>query len=85
MNTWSATRWIARIAREYGMLVGGENPGYGLPASLDWFYNDLSATGEMAIALAQARSCGFSVFYWAHDTNLWIGTVPFATYAAMIK
>jgi hypothetical protein len=85
MNTWSATRWIARIAREYGMLVGGENPGYGLPASLDWFYNDLSATGEMAIALSQARSCGFSVFYWAHDTNLWLGTVPFATYAAMIK
>jgi hypothetical protein len=39
----------------------------------------------MAIALAQARSCGFSVFYWAHDTNLWIGTVPFATYVAMIK
>jgi hypothetical protein len=85
MDSWSATRWIARVAKEYGMLIGGENPGYGLPASLDWFYTDISATGEMAVALAQARSCGFSVFYWAHDTDLWTGTVPFATYAAMIK
>jgi len=84
MDSWSATRWIARIANAYGMLVGGENPGYAQPASLDTFYTDVSATGEMAAALAQARSCGFTVFYWAHDTNLWSDIVPFATYASMI-
>jgi hypothetical protein len=84
MDSWSATRWIARIANQYGMLVGGENPGYHEPASLDTFYTDAAATGEMAAALAQARACGFTVFYWAHDTNLWRGVVPFTTYAAMI-
>jgi hypothetical protein len=84
MDSWSATRWIARIANQYGMLVGGVNPGYGQPASLDTFYTDAAATGEMAAALAQARACGFTVFYWAHDTNLWRGVVPFTTYAAMI-
>jgi hypothetical protein len=84
MDSWSATRWIARIANAYGMLVGGENPGYGQPASLDTFYTEVSAAGEMAVALAQARSCGFTVFYWAHDTNLWSAIVPFATYSSMI-
>lgn len=38
----------------------------------------------MAVALAQARACGFTVFHWAHDTNLWGGIVPFTTYASMI-
>jgi hypothetical protein len=38
----------------------------------------------MATALAQARSCGFTVFYWAHDIHLWDGTIPFTTYTTMI-
>jgi hypothetical protein len=84
MDSWSATRWIARIADQYGLLVGGENPGYGMPASLDSFYTNTSSTGEMSTALAQARSCGFSVFYWAHDVHLWDGTVPFADYSSAI-
>jgi len=29
MDSWSATRWITRIARQHGLAVGGENPGYG--------------------------------------------------------
>ena len=31
----------------------------------------------MAAALAQARSCGFTAYYWAHDVHLWDGTIPF--------
>ena len=84
LDAWSATRWITRIANQYGLLVGGENPGYGDPASLDSFYTNTTSTGMMATALAQARSCGFTVYYWAHDVHLWDGTIPFTTYATMI-
>jgi hypothetical protein len=28
MDSWSATRWITRVAREHGLAIGGENPGY---------------------------------------------------------
>jgi hypothetical protein len=85
MDSWSATRWITRIANQYGLTVGGENPGYNDPASLNTFYTNTSTSGEMAVSLAQARSCGFTVFYWAHDTDLWDGTMPFADYAAEIS
>ena len=84
MDCWSATRWITRIARSHGLAVGGENPGYGLPDSLNGHYTNPSAAGMMASALRQARSCGFTVFYWAHDVHLWDGTIPFTQYAAMI-
>ena len=84
MDSWSATRWITRIARQHGLPVGGENPGYGLPDSLNRHYTSTSGTGMMASALRQARSCGFTVFYWAHDVRLWDGTIPFSRYAALI-
>ena len=84
MDSWSATRWITRIARSRGLAIGGENPGYGLPDSLNGHYTNPSAAGMMASALRQARSCKFTVFYWAHDVHLWDGTIPFAQYAAMI-
>ena len=84
MDSWSATRWITRIAHQDGLLVGGENPGYGLPASLDSFYVNTTSTGMMAAALRQAQSCGFTVFYWAHDVHLWDGTIPFSLYASSI-
>jgi hypothetical protein len=84
MDSWSVTRWITRIARSHGLAVGGENPGYGLPDSLNGHYTNPSAAGMMASALRQARSCGFTVFYWAHDVHLWDGTIPFTQYAAMI-
>jgi hypothetical protein len=83
-DRWSATRWITRIAREHGLAVGGENPGYGIPASLNARYTDTSASGMMATALRQARAAGFEVFYWAHDIRLWDGTLPFSCYAGMI-
>jgi hypothetical protein len=38
----------------------------------------------MADAIRQSQSCGFQVFYWAHDIHLWDGTIPFTRYAASI-
>jgi hypothetical protein len=84
MDSWSATRWISAIAHHNGLAVGGENPGYGIPASIDSFYTNTSSTGMMATALAQSQSCGFQVFYWAHDIHLWDGTLPFSMYANSI-
>jgi Beta-galactosidase len=84
MDSWSATRWISRIAAENGLPVAGENVGYGMPASLDSHYTNTSSSGMMADAIRQAASCGFQVFYWAHDVHLWDGTIPFARYAGYI-
>jgi hypothetical protein len=84
MNSWSATRWISAIAHHSGLAVGGENPGYGIPASLNSFYTNTSSNGMMASAIAQSQSCGFQVFYWAHDIHLWDGTLPFSLYANAI-
>jgi len=84
MDNWSATRWISRIAVADSLLIGGENPGFGLPPSLDSFYTNTGKTGMMASAIRQAKSCGFTVFYWAHDIHLWDGTLPFTLYAADI-
>lgn len=80
MDSWSATRWISRIATANGLLVGGENAGYQTPASLEAHYLDSGSSGMMADALRQATSCHFQVFYWAHDQNLWDGTIPFTRY-----
>jgi hypothetical protein len=84
MDGWSATRWISRIAVANSLLTGGENPGYGLPSSLDSFYTNTTSAGMMASAIRQALSCHFTVFYWAHDIHLWDGTVPFTLYTTDI-
>jgi F5/8 type C domain len=84
MDSWSATRWISAIAHHDGLAVGGENPGYGIPASIDSFYTNTSSTGMMATAIGQSQSCGFQVYYWAHDIHLWDGTLPFSLYASSI-
>ena len=83
MDSWSATRWISRIAAASNLPVGGENPGYGLPASLESFYTNTTSAGMMATAIREARTCNFKVFYWAHDIHLWDGTLPLARYATM--
>lgn len=80
-ESWSATRWIARVARANGFAVSGENPGWGQPGSFGRYYTDPSPDGMMARAVRQARSCGFQTLYWAHDRQLWDGTIPFAAYA----
>lgn len=84
MDSWSATRWISRIAVQYGLLVAGENPGYGIPASMNYHYTDRSSSGMMADAFRQATTCGFQAFYWAHDYRLWDGTLPFSFYASHV-
>lgn len=80
MDSWSATRWISRIATANHLLVAGENPGFGLPASLNHHYKDRSSRGMMADAIRQATSCKFQAFYWAHDKDLVNGIVPFSIY-----
>jgi len=86
MDSWSATRWITRIARQYQLAgIAGENPGYGASPELDERYVDSSAGGMMATALRQAQASGFTAFYWAHDVRLWDGTLAFDAYATMIN
>jgi hypothetical protein len=80
MDSWSATRWIARVAAANGLLVGGENPGYGQPASLDSHYRDTSSQGMMSDAIRQATTCKFQVFYWAHDEDFTSGTISLSLY-----
>jgi hypothetical protein len=80
MDSWSATRWISRIAAATGLLVAGENPGYEQPTSLDSHYLDPSAQGMMADAIRQATTCKFQVFYWAHDEDFTSGTIPLSLY-----
>ncbi len=79
---WGATRWLARIADEYGMKKSGENPGLGNPP--DATYKDSGSNGMMAAAVESMKSCGFEGMYWAHDDQLWGGTIPYSQYAAAI-
>ena len=85
MDSWSATRWIARVAAANGLLVGGENPGYGQPASLDSHYQDTSSHGMMADAIRQATTCKFQVFYWAHDEDFTSGIISLSLYQQEIS
>jgi hypothetical protein len=84
LNSWSATRWQARIATQHNLPIAGENPGYGLPTSLQDFYVDTSSTGMMASAIRQAQTCNFQTFYWAHDFRLYDGTQTLANYVSYI-
>ena len=78
-------QWITRIAAADSLLVGGENPGYGIPPSLNTFYtNTNTTTTMMASALRMAKSCNFTIFYWAHDIHLHDGTLPFTLYTTDI-
>jgi hypothetical protein len=81
---WSATRWISRIADAYGLRTAGENPGYASnPASFARQYRSSTPSGMMARAYAQAKSCGLQGLYWAHDDQLWDGTVPASRFFAL--
>jgi len=82
---WSATRWISRVADEYGFPKRGENPGYDESSTLDGHYRDTSADGMMVAAIRQSRDCGFQGLYWAHDEQLWDGTVDFARFASLAR
>jgi glycosyl hydrolase family 42 (putative beta-galactosidase) len=84
VEDWSAARWVARVARAYGYPVSGENAGWQQDFAPDSFYRDPGDDGMMAVALRQAHACGFRTFYWAHDAQLWDGTVAFDSYTARI-
>ncbi|MBX3229427.1 MAG: hypothetical protein KIT84_17585 [Labilithrix sp.] len=79
---WSATRYIARLAAEYGYGLSGENPGFADAAAEH--YRDLSPSGMLAASLRQARTCGMTKLYWAHDDRLWNGTIAFPDFAKAI-
>lgn len=84
ISSWSAARWMARVAHQYGHEVAGENPGYhhANPA-----YADTSADGMMARAFELVETCNFLAFFWAHDAQLWDPDLPgtsYARYAALI-
>jgi glycosyl hydrolase family 42 (putative beta-galactosidase) len=84
VNAWPATRWLARVAREYGLALNGENPGWNMPARLNGHYTDNSGSGMMAASVREMVSCGFQGMYWAHDEQLWDGTASFDRYASWI-
>ena len=84
-DRWSSTRWISRLADEYGLPKNGENPGWNFPATLNAHYQDPSPAGMMQAAFRQMISCGFQGMYWAHDEQLWNGTSSFARYAALVE
>ena len=82
-NNFSAAAWVSRVADEYGFGKSGENPG--MPAATDpklAFYLDTSPQGMLATSVAQAQSCGFQTFYWAHDDRFWTGAMPLSSLLA---
>ncbi|GAA1856453.1 hypothetical protein GCM10009836_40830 [Pseudonocardia ailaonensis] len=84
VQDWSAVRWLTRLATEHGLPISGENPGWQQPGSSESSYQDTSDGGMLATAVRQVRACGLRTFYWAHDEQLWDGTLPFSAYAAAI-
>jgi len=82
---WSATRYLVRIAHEFGMKVGGENVGYNAPPSFNDFYRDLSGNGMLSVAMKQVTAGKFQCFYWAHSDRMWDGTMPFSNYQTKIS
>jgi Beta-galactosidase len=84
VNGWPATRWLARVAHEYGLRLNGENPGWNMPARLNGHYSDNSGSGMMAATVREMVTCGFQGMYWAHDEQLWDGTASFDRYARWI-
>ncbi|MEJ2870568.1 hypothetical protein WCD74_22575 [Actinomycetospora sp. OC33-EN08] len=85
VSSWSATRWITRVAAANGLAVTGENPGFGSSPELDAAYRDESDDGMAAVAWRQARSCGLRTLSWAHGRQLWDGTLPLAAFAGRAR
>jgi hypothetical protein len=83
-DSWSATRWLSRIADSYGMAKGGENPDHSAGSGASSYYANSSSAGMMAAAVRQAISCRFVSFYWAHDYGVWHGAASLSGYAANI-
>jgi hypothetical protein len=83
-DSWSATRWISRVADQWGLPKAGENPGWNHPGALSKHYVDTSSHGMMADAIRQLVTCNFQGMYWADDEQIWDGLVPLSRYASAI-
>jgi hypothetical protein len=83
---WSAVRYITRVAREYGMRIGGENVGYNSPPAFNAKYIDLTATGMLQTSFRQLIGSNFDVYYWAHSDQMWpaLNRMPFSNYSSQI-
>jgi hypothetical protein len=69
LNSYSAYRWVTRIANEFGLPNGGENPGRG--GVTDTYYQDTTSSGLMSKTLAQSAGGKALSTYWAHGDQLW--------------
>ncbi|SHG28524.1 hypothetical protein SAMN05443575_1917 [Jatrophihabitans endophyticus] len=82
-SRWSGARWLAWVAHYNHFTIAGEPPGRPATAGAALtHYRDGSAAGLLATAMRQATSCGFLGVYWAHDDQVWDGTMPLRTLAA---
>lgn len=84
-DSWSATRWISRIAADHGFAVAGENPGYTASPEYQRQYRDDSADGLLSTTFRLAQECSFQSVYWAHDDQLWDGTVDRGRFFDLIR
>ncbi|RBY78262.1 hypothetical protein DQ238_12250 [Geodermatophilus sp. TF02-6] len=75
VEQWSSVRWTVANARRAGLDVMGENPGS--PDTPRTGGNELTDSPEeqMVHAPRYARECGFALFMWAFEDDLF-GTRP---------
>jgi hypothetical protein len=85
-DSTSALRFQARIAREYGMPLSGENVGYDSPSSFNAKYVDLGTNGMLQSSFRQIAGAPNGRFYWAHSDRLWppLNSMPFSNYSTYI-
>jgi hypothetical protein len=74
-DSWGPGRWMPRVAHEYGMSWGGENPGYGIPADPTYATTGPSGMMQRAYAMIKGGAIPGTVLYWAHDQQLRDGTI----------
>jgi hypothetical protein len=84
MDSWSATRWISRIAAADGLAWRRGEPRLRTARQPGLLLHQHLLRRHDGHRHRQALSCDFKVFYWAHDIHLWDGTLPFSLYASSI-
>ena len=75
-TNFSAAAWIAGSPTSTASASPGRTRACRPTDPKRAFYLDPSAQGMMAVTVAQAQSCGFQTFYWAHDDSIWTGLMP---------
>jgi hypothetical protein len=86
VDSWGAVRYVSYIANRYGLLKGGENPGYGAGAGADY------GVTMMNTAAREMATCGLMEMFWAHDERLYTtadtpaaNIITLADYASIIN